>query len=282
MIDLYTNTAAHQTKAMRLLRAGLESHGIKSQLKMTTGGIGKGEACVLWGTRYLERADDYDTAYILEAGYYGKNRLSYYSLGINGLNGRADFKNNDSPSDRWLTHGTSRQPWKDRGQGQYVLVMGQVPGDMATRNVDLKTWYNGIIGLIKQRTSLPVCFRPHPKSPHAGPPAGLAVTQGGSLEQALQDAAYVVTFNSNSGVDAALAGVPVYAQDQGSMAWPIAAHTLDALFDFEFKDRSQWLYNLAYTQWTADELSDGTAWSHICHKHEDATETMPEDQQQNR
>ena len=28
-------------------------------------------------------------------------------------------------------------------------------------------------------------------------------------------------------------------------------------------DRNQWAYNLAYTQWTREEMEEGKAWSHL-------------------
>ena len=274
---------------MRYLQAGLNALGEGSRIRrppVYTPMLSR--ACVIWGTRYLPSMREYPTKIIMEAGYYGSRELDangvlpFYSLGLGGLNGRADFNNQNSPSDRWVVHGVKREAWRDRGQGHYTLVMGQVPGDMATNGIDLRFWYDQIIDEIKQHTDGPVCFRPHPKARQHGPTTGKAEILGGSLEEALQNAGFVVTYNSNSGVDAALAGVPVYAADEGSMAWPIAAHTLGELFDFDFKDRSQWLYDLAYTQWTANELADGTAWKHLWHNHGEETGTRSAAQALNR
>jgi len=283
VIDLYTNGSQHQTRGMRLLQQGIEAAGETGLLRMITGTYAPARACVLWGTRYLkELKQRYPVQYILEAGYF-RDRLAYYSLGIGGLNGRADFNNQDRPSDRWLMHGVPRQPWKDRGQGKYVLVIGQVPGDMATRGVNLQQWYDSIIDAIRLHTNLPIYYRAHPQALRSQPSNGKCLVMPNiDLKDALADAAYVVTYNSNTGVEAAIAGVPVYTQDPGAMAWPIAAHTLESLFNFGFPDRSQWLYNLAYCQWSADELADGTAWGHICRKHDDEIATPSAGQALNR
>ena len=265
MIDLYTNGAAHQTAGMQHLLAGLVALGHDAQVLDIRQCNGHNDIAVIWGTRYLRALGGYRHKVIMEAGYF-RDRLKYYSLGIGGLNGRADFNNTNSPSDRWVKHGVPRQPWRD-GSGDYILVIGQVPGDMATAGIDLAQWYDRIIDQITAMTDMPVCFRPHPKAPLSRPSPGKALIQDPvPLNDALERASHVVTYNSTTGVDAAIAGVPVYTEDRGSMAWPIAAHTLYDLFNFKLPDRCQWLYNLAYTQWTAAELADGTAWGHLCRK----------------
>jgi hypothetical protein len=72
-----------------------------------------------------------------------------------------------------------------------------------------------------------------------------------------------VTFNSNSGVEAALAGVPVFAFDEGSMVWEIANKTFDAIDNPQRPDRTQWLADLSYAQWTPREMREGKAWRHL-------------------
>jgi hypothetical protein len=85
-----------------------------------------------------------------------------------------------------------------------------------------------------------------------------AMDAGGNLAEALAGAAFAVTWNSNSGVDAAMAGVPVVAMDEGSMAWPVAAHDLGAVP--RLPERRPWAAQLAWCQWRPEEIADGTAW----------------------
>ena len=56
-------------------------------------------------------------------------------------------------------------------------------------------------------------------------------------------------------------GIPVVAMDPGSMAWGVARH--DVTMDFYMPDRRQWLYDLAYKQWTIEEVENGNAWEHL-------------------
>lgn len=260
MTDLYTNGAAHQTSAMKLLMSGMSGSYELRFLDQAKRFKPSSDACVIWGTRELINMRTlYDTVYVLERGYFN-DRTKYYSLGINGLNGRADFRNNNSSSDRRKLHGPNLKRW--RSEGNYYVIMGQVPGDMSLSNVDICEWYTQVYDeLLTLGSAPPVYFRAHPLS--LGNPTCIP-TIDGPLETCLREAAGVVTFNSNTGVDAALAGVPIMCADRGAMAWDVAAHSLEQLLDFHYPDRVQWAYNLAYTQWTADELSNGSAWRHIC------------------
>jgi hypothetical protein len=78
----------------------------------------------------------------------------------------------------------------------------------------------------------------------------------GPLQDALARAAVVVTWNSNTGVDALLAGKPVVALGEGAMAAPLAARELGGRCD---PDREAWAHALAWKQWTLDEIRSGDA-----------------------
>ena len=62
-----------------------------------------------------------------------------------------------------------------------------------------------------------VIFRPHPldKNKH---PVGGAEYSTRTLEEDLNDAAVVITYNSNTAVDAVMNGVPAISMDKGG-AW---------------------------------------------------------------
>lgn len=265
MIDLYSNGLNHQAEAMRLLSAGITVRGGKCRTIDLTSNrhLATGETCVVWGTRYLDDLDGrYQNVVVMERGYF-RDRMRYYSLGLNGLNGRADFKNADSPPDRWQQHGVRVEPW--RTGGDYLLLMAQVPGDMATKGVDLASWYRYMVEVVPMETSMPLRFRPHPAAPGNYPrDLGIEIDPVEQpLADALAGAAGVITYNSNSAVDAVLAGVPAYAEDEGSMAWDVAAWSIKELINFEPVERLQWAFNLAYAQWSTEEIMNGAAWAHL-------------------
>jgi hypothetical protein len=190
---------------------------------------------------------------VLETGYInrGDGENHHYAAGYNGLNGRADFRNANSPADRAEKLSVTLQPW--RKNGEHILLCGQVPWDASVDHISFKAWLNTMQETLKQVTWRPVRFRPHPQM----------VKPDMSLEEDLENCWAVVTFNSNTAVDAALRGIPVFADDTGSMAYPIANKDIAQIAIPHMPERKQWLNNLAYAQWTPDEMRQGLTWEHL-------------------
>ena len=147
------------------------------------------------------------------------------------------------------------KPWRKRDG--YVLIMGQVRGDAALANVDFPVWVRKTISDLRA-LGHDVRFRPHPKD--MGQRYDCPV-QAGNLHEAMANASFVVTWSSNSGVDAVLNGIPAVAMDRGSMAWDVAAHGLESAG--VTPNRTRWAHSLAWCQWRLSEIEDGTAWDHL-------------------
>lgn len=255
----------------KLFAEGLARHGIKAEFR-TSGMYRRCDLAVFWAHKnvqviHAQRSAGLDYL-VMERGYFG-DRFAMTSLGYNGLNGHAQFHNANMPSDRWRRYGVELKPWKT--DGDIIVLMGQVPTDASLRNCDnYKSWVVNSAYQAQRLYGKRVYFRghPHPAASNFRPDLP---TLTGTLEEALSDAAAVITWNSNSGVDAVLAGVPLIACDRGSMAYTMAAQKIgDPLVR---PDRSQWVNDLAYTQWTDGEISTGEAWSHL-RQHFDTKKTV--------
>jgi hypothetical protein len=201
------------------------------------------------------------TLVILETGYInrGAEWHNHFSAGLNGLNGRADFKNKNSPADRFQKLGVEVKPWKS--SGEHIVLCGQVPWDASVDHVEIYPWLLGVVAKLQELTTRKIVFRPHPLAPVA-PINGTEYSKR-TLQEDLVNAHACVTFNSNSAVEAALSGVPVFAFDEGSMALPVANRVLSDIENPKTPDRTQWLNDLAYTQWTPDEMRNGETWAHL-------------------
>jgi hypothetical protein len=198
---------------------------------------------------------------VLETGYInrGDGENHHYAAGFNGLNGRADFRNKNMPDDRAKLLGVELKPWRD---GKYILLCGQVPWDASLEGSDHQLWLQATLERLRSYTQKEVVFRPHPLARGAYGPLDCRVSAR-SLAEDLAGAHAVVTFNSNTGVDALVNGVPVFAQDQGSMCWSVANKSLISVDVPNKPDRGQWLSDLAYCQWTPAELRSGETWRHL-------------------
>ena len=248
----------HQVGPHDAMADGLKRHGVEV-VRVTEGQPVEGDAVVCWGWRIGRKLrDDGFDVLVMERGYVGdiEARRKWVSCGWNGLNGRAKFPKAEDGK-RWREHFSGyMQPWQYKDG--HVLLVGQVPGDAAVRGGKHLEWlreaYAEIIALGEK-----VVFRPHPMA-GAVSYGNLAPVSTSSLADEWARAKYVVTFNSNTGVDAALAGVPVVVMDEGSMAWPVAGHEIG---DIEMPDRDTWAHNLAYAQWSEDEIRAGEAWEYL-------------------
>ena len=244
--------------AAHIFGLGLQRHGLSLEVASYEQ-YRDCDLAVMWSHRFhdiIERQRSLDRDYlVLERGYFG-SRNHWTSIGFNGLHGRAEFKNEGSPGDRWKHWEDQMQPWSTGGD--YALILGQVPLDQATHGMDSEGLYIQTAETMRAR-GLEVQFRPHPVAPTYRVPG--IPTREGSLAGALAQAALTVSINSASSIAAVLAGVPSIVLDKGSMAWPVTAHDLDETPPRP--DRTQWAYNLAYTQWSREEIKSGEAWAHL-------------------
>jgi len=218
-------------------------------------------ACWGWrrGKKLRQRGHE---VLVVERGYLG-DRFKWLALGWNGLNGKADFRlPSKVDAEKFNRHFRQfMKPWKSGGD--YVLIMGQVPGDMSIEGVAMNQWYVSAASEMEARFGLPVYIRPHPAAVQRRiwtRIQGIPELKG-TLDEAFARARCVVTYNSNSGTDAVMAGVPVIMQDRGGMAWPVSAQGLNA--DIITPDRGAWAERLSWCQWNDDELSSGAAWHNV-------------------
>jgi len=264
--------AAHQVATASAFLAGAARHGVHGDgLSWFSGAPPPpaADAYLCWGWRKGKalRARTGKPVLVMERGYIG-DRFRWVSLGWNGLNGRAFFAKSGCDGTRLARHfpAVLDTDWKSCRSGPAV-IMGQVAGDAALEFCDWPRWQIEALRSI-ERLGLSPRFRPHPVSIARGHKLHFSARLpriDGALNEVLAKAALVVTWNSNSGVDAALAGVPVIACDIGSMAWDVAAKSLAAdPFDLPSPAaRLRWAQELAWCQWLPEEIASGAAWEHI-------------------
>lgn len=212
---------------------------------------------VMWGVRNVPAlrgmvGSSIGELCVLERGYVG-DRFTWTSVSFGGgLNGHGVFRGPLTDASRWKTHfAPLMREWRDRPDG-YALILKQVAGDSSIRGVDIGAFYERARAALEPM--MPVKFRPHPNMHPRQGEMHLAAVKA-SLADDLDGARIAVTFNSNSGVDAVLAGVPTIAVDRGSMAWDVTGHSLQVPPDAP--DREAWAHALAWKQWRREEMESG-------------------------
>lgn len=247
--------AHHETHA-EAMRAGLARHRVEATV-YPEGYVPSEETVCCWGWRLGKplRAAGKDVL-VLERGYMG-DRTQWTSMGWNALNGRARFTFGDDSR----VHLFERllRPW--RPAGDYALIVGQVSGDAAVDGVDMAAFYDDCVSASRNIFGLPARFRPHPVALSFGQQHRVPAPHSTrALQDDLDGAAVVITWNSNTGVDAVLAGKPTIAFDRGSMAWPVTAHEYRIPDE---PDREAWLEAMSWCQFSLEEIRSGLAWEHV-------------------
>ncbi len=218
---------------------------------------------VMWSARNYSLIEDLKRRginyLILERGYIG-DRNEYTSIGYNGLNGYANFVTDKIRKRRVDIFNDLVKPYRAT-PGDYVMVMGQVPDDASVRHVGFDMWLEMTIAAIKNITDRKIFYRPHPLNKESLP-TDVEIIKG-DLHDVMAKAHCVVTLNSNSGVDAVLAGIPCISCDAGSMAYEVTNNHLNAVIKPEVFDRERWFNKLTYCQWSINEIEQGQAWEHL-------------------
>ena len=211
----------------------------------------------------------------------GRNRYAddygYYRVGLNGfLQDDADFNNADSPSDRWerLSRELHLQLRPYRQAGRHVLVVGQNPGDTSLRGADIFGWMQQTIIRARQVTQRPIIVRPHPVTPEAKmrefaerfarlDGIVLDYPPKQTIQAVLEDCWVLLAYSSSATIDALIEGVPCITLDPANLAWPVSDHDVAMIERPTLFQREQWLYDLAYAQWSPAEMQTGRAWRHL-------------------
>ena len=170
---------------------------------------------------------------VIDFGYL--KREEYWQISLGRLNCLPEFA---CPEDRFLALGMPIEPMRN-GAGPAVLC-GQLVGDQAHPFDTQKKW-NAFVAVFPELE-----YRAHPLMIEADDTG--AVKDVEPVDALLARASKIVTWNSNIGNDAWLAGVPV------------EAHAPDAMYkDVTPENRQDYFARLAYGQWTMGEMGDGSA-----------------------
>ena len=234
-------------------------------------GVYKSKVVISWprGEIFRQQRQNNKDVIVLETGYInrGDGENHHYAAGFNGLNGRADFKNKGMPDDRYIKlshefpHQAVMKSYCQPRETGHVILCGQVPWNASVVHVDHVAWLNETAMKLKEQTRRRIVFRPHPLAKI--PQIKWCEYSTAPLWRDLAWATAVVTFNSNTGVEALINGVPVFAFDEGSMVWSICNKDLRRIDFPETPARQRWLNDLCYAQWTLNEMRSGETWKHL-------------------
>jgi len=200
---------------------------------------------------------------VLEVG--GIKRGTTWKVGINGINREAIFGPKNNGSERAELFNLKLKPW--RVDGEYIIICGQHDKSHQWRNQPpMSNWILDTISTIREHTEKTIIIRPHPRSPlplieyefkgvQRQDPQKLDGTYD-DFDFNYQNAWAVVNWSSNPATQAVIDGIPVFVGPD-SLAWNVGNNSLTNINDPYMPNRQQWLNDLAYTEWTINEIASG-------------------------
>ena len=200
---------------------------------------------LVWGVlrgsdRVVQAAREAGRSFLYaDHAYFDRGHLRNYRV---ILNAHATTRLRRCPPDRLRRLGVVPRPWSRAGR--HVLVCP--PTEYFLQAHGCPNWLTNTLSTLRRHTDRPIVVREKPK------PGEAAHT----LEQDLQDCHAVVAHSSNVAVEAAVLGVPVFAEPECA-AIAVGCSDYRLIEQPRRPDRELWLANLAWTQFSFEEVLEG-------------------------
>ena len=227
-----------------------------SEFKMRTKFTEITEDCILRNTvgnehLLVNKIDNHYPFWFIDSGYTnfleGKHK-TWHRLTRNHIHHRSVFI---PPTDRLGMFKEFPRQWREGGE--YILVIEPGPFSSAIFHVDMKTWKYEIENEIRKYSDKPIKFRPKIDKKIRKP-----------LYQELLNEDYycVININSNAATESIWAGVPIITLDK-HITNSISRNCISDINNLYRPHLANWLCMLSYSQFTYEELVNGTAVSII-------------------
>lgn len=194
----------------------------------------------------------------------------YLRYSVNGIFPTTGYYfDNDIDSTRWskISRKLACSLLDYRTKADNILVCTQRVDGWSMTGVDVQTWLNQTVNIIKSYTTRPIVIRRHPgdkQQRNLIAPIGTKFSTAQHIVEDLNNAWATVTFNSSPGVASLIRGVPVFVTDpnpQRSQTWPVCNTNLANIENPELFDRQEWIHRLSQSHWNEDEVNSGEAWA---------------------
>ena len=211
-------------------------------------------------------------------------RVALYSPMNNG-----NFLSDNSPPDRWEMMkelwNVKYEPWRKSNPEDPILFVLQPSDNWSMNELDPITWFNDVYKKLRPLTKRKFLVRPHPNHMAAMDerknefPKDCEVIIGQkffagdekkhyrfNFQDALNNCHAVVTHNSTASIDSCIRGIPTFVTSNLAICWPVANTDLLKIESPIYPDRTQWVYDLGYKQWTEQEIKNGTVFKRFKEK----------------
>jgi len=221
---------------------------------------------VLWNGRMARNKNIWETqkpTIVLEVG--GIKRGTTWKVALNGINRDAQFGTMGHGPERAKQLGLELKPW--RTDGKFILLCGQHDKSEQWSNMPpMSKWIMDTIETVQANSDKPILFRPHPR-------CQLPAIESQYKNVQRQDPVYVngsyddfdmnfnnifatISWSSNPAMHSVIQGIPTFT-GPSSLAYDVSLQDFTQIDDPLYPDRTQWLNDYAWTEFTIEEISQG-------------------------
>jgi hypothetical protein len=207
-------------------------------------------------------------AIYVDLGYWDRVRggklSGYHKVSVNARHPTAYFQNRPFPHDRRRNLGIKIEPWKKGGK--HILIAGMGAKAAAVEGFKPNQWEEAAVRELRKHTERDIIYRPKPSwNAPTQIPGTIYSPREQPLEEVLKDCHATVSHHSNVCVDGLVAGIPAFCFH--GVASVMGPQDLSKIETPHYPDdREQWADNIAYTQWTPNEMALGMVWRHLLHE----------------
>ena len=210
---------------------------------------------VLWGAgmiRAVKHAEQQgNNYYYIDNGYFGNYpNKRFFRIIKNATHDTRPII--DRPRDRLDTTGIKAKPFT---KGSRIIVAPPSPKSCTLWDIDQPTWIEQTVNELKKHTDRPISIREKRSRKDR-------LHNDTIQEDLANDCHCLVTYNSVAAVEALIEGKPVITLGPNA-ATHLATHSLSEVENIKIpteEEREAWLRHLAYSQFTHQEMINGTAW----------------------
>ena len=200
-----------------------------------------------------------------------------------------NFLSENSPSDRWemlvKKFNVKYEPWRKSDPSDPIIFVMQPKDNWSMNELDPIDWFKGVYEKLRPITNRKFIVRPHPNNVsnilerEKELPSDVEIQYTKKhfvgdekkyyrfhFQDVITNCHAVVTHNSTASIDSCVRGIPTFVTSDLAICWPVANKDLNNIETPEYPDRTQWLHNIGYMQWTTDEIRSGVVFKRFKEK----------------
>ena len=159
--------------------------------------------------------------------------------------------------------------WKTNGE--HILLACQRNNGWSMGGFSVIDWIKHTVTEIRKYSDRPIIVRGHPGDQNAQKylaqtGVNWKVSTNEKIVDDFKNAWATITYNSSPGVASAIEGIPVFVTDPNpkiSQAYDVANTDISQIENPKTFERQQWIERLSMCHWKFEELSNGSAWTHM-------------------